>query len=344
MKKIDLYIFIQIFKSCTLVFFIFVSIAWLLQITRLFSVLSNLQIEFIEILFLSIFLIPNLLNIILPFIIIFGLLIAFIKLEKDREIIAIYSLGLSINRIKNPILIFSVLISIIYLILNLYLSPLIYDIYKKKEFELRNLINLNNINISNFIELDKNLILDFKKDKNKFVDVFIRFYEKNDMNIDNENIIYSKEAKINKETDYLLFNLINGFKLNFIDEKIEKLEFKNYKLKFPILENKKYNNIDKNSLTIFNLIKNNNKYLIIERSYDIFILIFIIILFYHLNIKSHKYKLKNILFFLIISTLMLIFQNLIKTIELKNLTSIILFTLNIIIMLFLIIINKLRIK
>ena len=39
----------QIIKSCTLVFFIFVSIAWLLQISRLFNYLGNLQIEFIKI-------------------------------------------------------------------------------------------------------------------------------------------------------------------------------------------------------------------------------------------------------------------------------------------------------
>ena len=48
MKKINLYVFIQIIKSCTLVFFIFISIAWLLQISRLFSYLNNLQIDFIN--------------------------------------------------------------------------------------------------------------------------------------------------------------------------------------------------------------------------------------------------------------------------------------------------------
>ena len=92
MKKINQYVFIQIFKSCTLVFFIFVSIAWLLQISRLFSYLSNFQVKFLDILNLSIFLIPNLINVILPFIVIFGIIIAFIKLDKDKEIIAYYSL------------------------------------------------------------------------------------------------------------------------------------------------------------------------------------------------------------------------------------------------------------
>ena len=90
MNKINLYVFSQIVKSCTLVFFIFVSIAWLMQLSRLFQIMNNLQIKFIDIFGLSIWLIPNLTNVTLPFIIIFGLVLAFVKLDKDREIIAIY--------------------------------------------------------------------------------------------------------------------------------------------------------------------------------------------------------------------------------------------------------------
>ena len=115
MKKINLYVFIQIIKSCTLVFFIFTSIAWLLQISRLFSYLNNLQIDFVNVLFLSFFLIPNLINVTLPFIIIFGLIIAFIKFDKDKEIIAIFSLGLSIKEILKPFFLISIITIFLYL-------------------------------------------------------------------------------------------------------------------------------------------------------------------------------------------------------------------------------------
>ena len=119
MKKINLYVFKQIIKSCTLVFFIFISIAWLLQISRLFSYLNNLQIDFVNVLFLSFFLIPNLINVTLPFIIIFGLIIAFIKFDKDKEIIAIFSLGLSIKEILKPFFLISIISMFLYLFLNL---------------------------------------------------------------------------------------------------------------------------------------------------------------------------------------------------------------------------------
>ena len=103
MNKINLYVFSQIVKSCTLVFFIFISIAWLMQLSRLFSYMNTLQINFISIFALSTWLIPNLLNVIFPLIIIFGLVLSFIKLHKDKEIDAIFSLGLSTNELKKPI-------------------------------------------------------------------------------------------------------------------------------------------------------------------------------------------------------------------------------------------------
>ena len=59
MNKINLYVFSQIVKSCTLVFFIFVSIAWLMQLSRLFQIMNNLQIQFIDIFGLSIFLLRH---------------------------------------------------------------------------------------------------------------------------------------------------------------------------------------------------------------------------------------------------------------------------------------------
>ena len=135
MTKLNWYIFMQIFKSCTLIFFIFISIAWLTQISRLFTIMNNLQIEFYRIISLSTYIIPNLANITLPFILIFGLLLTFIKLDKDKEIITIYSLGLSLKQITKPLLLTSIFFIIVYLLLNFFLSPLIYEKYKKKEFE-----------------------------------------------------------------------------------------------------------------------------------------------------------------------------------------------------------------
>ena len=134
MNKINFYLFNQIVNSCILVFFIFVSVAWLLQLSRLFNVMNNLQIRAMDIVQLSFLIIPNLINVTLPFILIFGFVLAFIKFNKDKEIIAIFSLGLSINEIKKPLMLLLCLFCLISLILNFVLSPTTYSFYKEKEF------------------------------------------------------------------------------------------------------------------------------------------------------------------------------------------------------------------
>ena len=338
MKKINLYVFIQIIKSCTLVFFIFISIAWLLQISRLFSYLSNLKIDFVNVLFLSFFLIPNLINVTLPFIIIFGLIIAFIKFDKDKEIIAIFSLGLSIKEILKPFFLISIITIFLYLFLNLFFSPYIYDKYKQKEFDLRNSINLDNINISNFIQLDENLILDFSKKEDVFEDVFIRFIG------ENENIVFAKKARIIKEPKKFIFNLSEGFKLSFMNNKIEKLEFENYKLNFPLKNENNYNNYDKNTLTLFNLIKYKDYKSMIERMFDTLILLTVIIFFYFNNIKDNKFSINHIFIYLFLSILIIIFQNIIKNLDFSLQFSFLLNIINFSIIYLFMFINKFKFK
>ena len=338
MKKINLYVFIQIIKSCTLVFFIFISIAWLLQISRLFSYLSNLKIDFVNVLFLSFFLIPNLINVTLPFIIIFGLIIAFIKFDKDKEIIAIFSLGLSIKEILKPLFLISIIAIFLYLFLNLFFSPYIYDKYKQKEFDLRNSINLDNINISNFIQLDENLILDFSKKEDMFEDVFIRFIG------ENENIVFAKKARIIKEPKKFIFNLSEGFKLSFMNNKIEKLEFENYKLNFPLKNENNYNNYDKNTLTLFNLIKYKDYKSMIERMFDTLILLTVIIFFYFNNIKDNKFSINHIFIYLFLSILIIIFQNIIKNLDFSLQFSFLLNIINFSIIYLFMLINKFKFK
>ena len=338
MKKINLYVFIQIIKSCTLVFFIFISIAWLLQISRLFSYLNNLQIDFVNVLFLSFFLIPNLINVTLPFIIIFGLIIAFIKFDKDKEIIAIFSLGLSIKEILKPFFLISIITIFLYLFLNLFFSPYIYDKYKQKEFDLRNSINLDNINISNFIQLDENLILDFSKKEDVFEDVFIRFIG------ENENIVFAKKARIIKEPKKFIFNLSEGFKLSFMNNKIEKLEFENYKLNFPLKNENNYNNYDKNTLTLFNLIKYKDYKSMIERMFDTLILLTVIIFFYFNNIKDNKFSINHIFIYLFLSVLIIIFQNIIKNLDFSLQFSFLLNIINFSIIYLFMLINKFKFK
>ncbi|MFL2543615.1 MAG: LptF/LptG family permease [Alphaproteobacteria bacterium] len=310
MNKLNIYIFNELLKGFLLIFFIFISIAWLLQFTRLISLSNLLQIDSLTILILSVYLIPNLFTIILPFIVIIGISITFIKLFKDREIISIYSLGLNINVIKKPLIFFSLLVILISIFFNFYFSPNIYEKYKLNEYELRNTINFEKIIFSNFLELNESTIIDFKRNKKQFNDIFINYSN------NKENIIYSKKGTIKKEKDKYLFNLYDGFKLTLLDNgDIEKLEFAVYNLQFEDKNFKEYNNFDKNTSNFIEDIMLKDYLNLSYKFYDSLIFIIIFLFFYFYNLKKYKFDIKNILIFISSCTTILIINQIIKNLN-----------------------------
>ncbi len=307
LDKIKIYLFLQISKFFILILFIFLSVAWLLQITRLFTITNFIHIEVFDIIILSIFLIPNLLTVIIPFILIFGLLLSFIKLNRDNELVAILTLGLGLNPLKNTLIVFSLIIIFIFTLFNFYFAPKVYEIYKTQEYELRNNINLNKMVFSNFLNINKTTILDFNKKEESFKNIFISFKD------EKENIVYASQGNITSKDNKYNFQLKDGFKIS-IDKnnQIEKLEFLDYILK---IQNKNMSDskiVDKNTYTIFDDIKSENYLNISFKIADIFIIIFIIYFFYNNNLKNLNLKTGNIIFFSATSIVILILNQILK--------------------------------
>ena len=310
MNKLNIYILNELLKGFFLIFFIFISIAWLLQFTRLISISNFLQIDTFSILNLSMYLIPNLFTIILPFVIVIGIAITFMKLHKDREIISIYTLGLNINVVKKPLLIFSISIIILSIFFNFYLSPNIYEKYKLNEYKLRNTINLEKILFSNFLEINENTIIDFKKNKKEFKDIFINYSD------NKENIIFAKNGSIKQKVNKYLFNLNDGFKLTLLKNgDIEKLEFESYNLEFEDGDFKEYNNFDKNTSNFLEDINSKDYLNLSYKFYDSLVFIFFFLYFYLYNLKKYKFDIKNIFYFIISCTIILIINQIIKNLN-----------------------------
>ena len=311
-EKLQIYLFYQISKYFILILFIFLSVAWILQVTRLFTITNFLNIEVIDILLLSFLLIPNILTVILPFILIFGLLLCFNKLNKDNELISILSLGFGLRPFRKTLLYFSLIIIIIFIALNFYLAPKIYEIYKYKEYDLRNTLDLNKIAFSNFLNLNNTTVLDFKKNNDEYQDIFISF------NDDKENIIFAKKGTIDSENNKFNFRLTNGFKISINENKqIEKLEFLNYILK---IENKNINRkniVDKNTFTIFDDYESQNYLNISFKIIDIILIFIIIFLFYKNNLKNVNFKTANNIFFASSCTCLLIINQILKNSEMN---------------------------
>ena len=310
LNKISFYLLIQISKYFLLILFIFLSIAWLLQITRLFTITNFMQIDFIDIFLLSFYLLPNIITVILPFILIFGLLLCFIKLNKDNELVSILSLGLGLKPFRNSLYVFTIIIVTIFSYLNFYLAPKIYDQYNKKEYELRNTIDFNNISFSNFLNLNKTTILDFQREGNNYEDILINFKDQK------ENIIYAKKGNILSENNEYKFQLNDGFKISINNNKeLENLEFKNYVLK---VKNKKIGNtktIDQNTFTIFDDLITKNYLNLSFKFLNIFFIIYIIFIFYNNNIKQINFKTINNIYFSLLFISVLIINQILKNSE-----------------------------
>jgi lipopolysaccharide export LptBFGC system permease protein LptF len=317
MNKIDKYIFFEISKGCLFILFIFLSISWLLQFTRLISLTNLIQVDIITIFYLSIFLIPNLFTVILPIVIMFGLILSFLKLHRDKEIISIYSLGLKTNSIIKALFFFTILSILLLLIFSLYLSPKIYKEYKVKEYEIRNKIDFEKIIVSNFLEINDNTFLDFKKNKQNYNEVFIKFKNEKD------NFIYAEEATISQNNNKFIFKLNNGFRISLVDKnKIEKLEFENYKLDIINNSFKTYDNFDKNTFSILDDIRNKDYLNIVHKISDTIIVITIILFFYCNNIKFYRFEFFYLTFFLFISSALLVLNQIIKNLEINYILNI----------------------
>tara|TARA_B100001059_G_scaffold138079_1_gene138255 strand:- start:21 stop:1037 length:1017 start_codon:yes stop_codon:yes gene_type:complete len=322
MNKIDKYIFFEISKGCLFVLFIFLSISWLLQFTRLVSLTNLIQVDILTILYLSIFLIPNLVTVIIPIVIMFGLILSFLKLHRDKEIISMYSLGLKTNAIIKALSLFTLISILLLLTFSMYLAPKIYKEYKIKEHEIRNKINFEKIIVSNFIEINENTFLDFKKVNQKYKEVFIKFKDEKD------NFIYAEEATITQNLNKFIFELVNGFKITLLKKnKIEKLEFESYKLDIVNDKFKRYDNFDKNTYSVFDDIKNKDYRNIVHKISDTIIVITIILFFYFSNIKLYRFDLYNLIFYLFISSALLILNQIIKNLEINYVLNIIIISL-----------------
>ena len=312
MNKIDKYIFFEISKGCLFILFIFLSISWLLQFTRLVSLTNLIQVDIFTIFYLSIFLIPNLITVILPIVIMFGLILSFLKLHRDKEIISLYALGLKTNAVIKALFLFSFISILFLLIFSLYLSPKIYKEYKLKEYQIRNQIDFEKIIVSNFIEINENTFLDFKKNNQKYTEVFIKFKKEKD------NFIYADEATIIQNKNKFIFKLNNGFRITLIEKnKIEKLEFENYNLEIMNKNFQTYDNFDKNTFSIFDDIKNKDYLNIVHKITNTIIIITIIIFFYFNNIKFYKFDLYYITVYLLVSSSLLILNQIIKNLEIN---------------------------
>ena len=330
MKKIEIYLLKQILKSFLLFFFIFIGISWLLQTTRLLNLIVVNKIPIFRVFVLSMNIIPNTVLSILPFIIFLSILFTCFKLNRDKELVAIYVLGSSRRDVMRPFIIFSILTFILSLILSLYISPLSYETFKKDEFDLRTNLDIENIGLNNFYDFNNEIIINFEKEEDIFTNLFI--YQTSPK----KNIIIANKSEMDLDKNRLYLKLYDGFKAEVKETSNEILVYDKYNFDLNLNNNEIYNNSDINTHNINKLLKDRNFSIINQRIVDsLLLLVLVFIITNHLLINL-KFNLLDLVLIIIISILIIFFDNILGNLSRNSNFVIILMYCNIFLPLFLI--------
>tara|TARA_Y100000590_G_C15744455_1_gene1021476 strand:- start:1453 stop:2478 length:1026 start_codon:yes stop_codon:yes gene_type:complete len=328
MKKFEIYLLTHLLKSFFLIFFIFIGISWLLQASRLLNLVTLHKIAIEKVFLLSINIIPNIITNIVPFIILFGLLLTCIKLYKDKEIVAAYTLGISVRNIIKPIIIYSLSVFSISLVLSFIISPYYYDNFKKNEFNLRNNLDIENIGLNSFYNFGNEIVINFDKKNDEFINLMI-FQTK-----PSQSITLANKAKMNLEDNKLNLELFDGFKTDIKEKSNETLQYEKYNLSLDLKKNEVYNNLDINTFGLKKLFfeKNKQNLLIINQRLVDSLLLISIIFFLTQNILLRlQFNLFNIFLIAIIGIFIIFLDNILGNLSSKNIFIIFLMYLNILI-------------
>jgi lipopolysaccharide export system permease protein len=117
------YIFREILVPFLIALFVFTGILFLARSLKLVELIVNKNVPVLDIIVLFAYIIPRFLEIAIPMALLLGVVIGFGRLSSDSELVVIRSVGLNLNRLALPVVVFSVLATFITLSITLWIRP-----------------------------------------------------------------------------------------------------------------------------------------------------------------------------------------------------------------------------
>ena len=197
----------------------------------------NYNIGLDTVLLLLFYTIPRFLEFVIPISVMTAVLVTFIRIDGDNEIIACKAFGISIYELVPPVLLFSMLGSVITIFITIYGVPWGRASYKKMTYEAAssylNVAFKERVFNNNF----KDVILYVNKidhKKNLFMDVFIN----DQRNPDAASTIVAPKGIFFCDREKYVFHLrlYNGLinQVNMDEQAIHSLNFDTYDIKFDL--------------------------------------------------------------------------------------------------------------
>jgi lipopolysaccharide export system permease protein len=187
---------------------------------------SIIKVDFKELLQLYSYVLPNILFFTIPISFFAAATISLTKLSLDYELIVLFSLGFSPNKIINIFLRVATLVTFSLLALSLGLIPLTYQLNKEFIYEKRSNASLN-IKATEFGQKFGDwLVFIGNSTDGEYIDIAM-FSNKNSIKAieSNETFIISKSAKVENINGDITLSLFDGKGFLVSDEKISQIDF-----------------------------------------------------------------------------------------------------------------------
>ena len=207
--RIFKYIFKMSMLNTLISFLVIIGLVWVSQSFRSIKFIFEKGGSILDFFTLSIFSMPAWLSISVSFGVFFGIFITFMKLENDRELIAMKSSGLNSLQLSHPILAIGIIFSSILFFNFHFLLPKSYSSYKNYEDNLRYKKPQILFNENSFYHIDKKTFFAQAINGNELDKLFIKDYSSKKQTID----IFAKKALFIAKKNDLKIRLIDGVKI-----------------------------------------------------------------------------------------------------------------------------------
>ena len=188
-------------------------VSWLVQSIRYLEIILNKGARLLDFIELTVYLIPFLLFITLPISLFFTIYYTYRKLSHDREITALYSLGIDRIKIIKTFFLFSTCVVLLHYVISIYLLPMSMYKFKNLKFEIDHNSIVNLLQFNTFISKINNITLYIeKKEKDNLLrNIFIY----NLKNPEKDITFIANSGKFYNTNSGIQLTLYNGSKLEF---------------------------------------------------------------------------------------------------------------------------------
>jgi len=175
MKIISKYIFKQIALVFCYITLFFISLIWLMISLKFIEYITNNGLDFLSFVSMTSLLMPTMFPFLTPITLALSCIFVYHKLSTDNELIIIKASGLNKFQILFPTILFALIITLLNLFLNLYISPLSKETFKQNQKELRENIARIAFKEGSFSTVFSNITIYVEEiiDANNFSKIFV---------------------------------------------------------------------------------------------------------------------------------------------------------------------------